>query len=226
MEMEIFSHEGKEFKIVKRSWEEIHGITAIVMTLNEERNIEEFLKHVKPHVKKIVMIDGGSVDKTVLLALPLVDALQINPWVGHYANQRNHMMELVRTDWTLLLDPDERHTDKLWKKIPELIEQEKYDCWEFPRREFHDGKEVPDVYPDFQKRLFRTYCRFIRPSHCEVVGFKNCGTIEKDRGMDILHKKLQKRHDSRNTAYWAWDTNYKYELGCPGQQTEKTFGGR
>lgn len=51
--------DGMEFKLMERDWEEYHGLTAALITMNEEEHIQEYIKHVRPFVKRIVMIDGG-----------------------------------------------------------------------------------------------------------------------------------------------------------------------
>jgi glycosyltransferase involved in cell wall biosynthesis len=211
-----------QFNLVEREWEEYHGITAAFITLNEEEQIVSFLKHIRPLVGRIVMIDGGSVDDTVKLAEKYVDTLKIIPFKGHFAEQKNAAMRLVYTDWTLFLDPDERFSDAAFKQIPDMIEQDKIDCYKFPRREMIDGEENKGPYPDIQARLFRTYCRFIRPIHEEVVGWKECKELDKDSSFDIMHNKTSGRHQSRNGTYPLFGMHYIHEWGKPGEQTKDT----
>ena len=215
-------HENKMFRIVSRNYDEYHGVTGAVITFNEEENIVNFLKHFRTLVSRIVLVDGGSSDNTVKLAEPLVDALKVIPFNGHFGEQKNHAINMCYTDWVLFLDPDERLDEKLCKKIPELVEQDKYDCYEFARREFRDGEEDKEVYPDFQKRLFRTYCRYVRPVHEELVGFKKVKTMPKISGLDIIHSKPEDRHKERNYSYDFFEAHYIHECGKPGQQLKDT----
>lgn len=208
--------------LIMRTFEEFHGITACVITLNEEKKIVGFLEQIKPLVKSIVMIDGGSNDGTVQLAAPYVDILKVFPFKGHFGNQKNRALMMCRTDWVLFLDPDETLSIKLCKKLSSLIDQDEYDCYAFPRCEFIDGKEYNWVYPDYQDKLFRTYCRYIRPVHEEVVGFKNRLKIPKNADLDILHQKERERHDDRNSKYDYFSYNYYHEVGEPGVQTKET----
>lgn len=212
-----------EFQLVKREWEEFHGITAAFITMNEEDNIIEFLKHIRPLVSRIVMIDGGSSDKTVELAESYVDTLKIVPFRGHFAEQKNVALRSVYTDWTLFLDPDERFCDEVYKNIPAMIEQNEIDCYKFPRREMIDGEENTEPYPDYQARLFRTYCRFIRPIHEEVVGCKEIKELPQDGKNDIMHLKKKDRHIKRNGSYPFFGMHYIHEIGQPGEQTKDTI---
>lgn len=215
--------DGIAFTLVERDWEEFHGITAAIITLNEEGVIEDFLKHIKPLVTRIVLIDGGSCDRTVELAEKHVDTLSIIPFRGHFAEQKNNAMRFVRTDWTIFLDPDERFSDKVYKNINNMINQNEFDCYKFPRREFIDGVEDKSIYPDYQARLFRSYCRFVRPIHEELVGYQNVKMVEENSDLDILHSKIKVRHNSRNEAYPIFGTHYIHEWGTPGKQTKDTL---
>ena len=98
MKKVLLNHEGKQFKLQARQFEEFHGITLAFITLNESKNVVDFISHAKPHVKKIVMVDGESVDNTVELALPLVDSLNIIQFTGHFGCQKNNALRLCRTD--------------------------------------------------------------------------------------------------------------------------------
>ena len=219
----LLKTDNKDFLLAERNWEECHGITAAFITLNEEANIVDFINHLKPLVDRIVMIDGGSGDDTVKLAEPLVDTLKVVPFKGHFAEQKNEALKLSYTDWTLFLDPDERLDDNDVSKLRAMIEQDKFDCYKFPRREYIDGVERTEPYPDIQARLFRTYCRFIRPIHEELVGWKNCKDLDQDSTFDIIHNKTSDRHNKRNTAYPYFAVHYLHECGKPGEQLSDTF---
>ena len=48
----VLESDGLKFYLTERKWEEYHGITAAVITLNEENHIVDYLKHIKPLVKE------------------------------------------------------------------------------------------------------------------------------------------------------------------------------
>ena len=223
MEKFTIQGEARKFDLVNRSFDEFHGITMAFITLNEEKDIVGFLNHIKPYVDKIVMVDGGSSDKTIELATPLVDKIKIIPFDGHLGNQKNNAIALSRTDWTLFLDPDERLTQKALDSLRTYIEQDKYDCYSYPRREFLSGKENPSVYPDRQERLFRTYCRYVRPIHHELVGYKSRYVIPEDSGIELTHNKELDRHRNRNSGHNFFQIHYKHEMSYPGAQLKDTF---
>nr|MCR5673958.1 glycosyltransferase [Lachnospiraceae bacterium] len=46
-------------------------ITAIVLTKNEEANIEKCIRSINPIVKRVIVVDSGSTDRTVEMAKEL-----------------------------------------------------------------------------------------------------------------------------------------------------------
>ena len=213
----------KNMYILNRTFEEYHGLTLACITLNEAKDIVPFLTHIRPIVNSIVMVDGGSTDATVELALPLADTMKIVPFEGHLGNQKNMAIALSFTDWTLFLDPDERLTPQAIAKIPEWINQDEYDCYSFPRREFLSGTENAKPFPDYQDRLFRTYCRYVRPIHHELVGYKKKYIIPVNQGIEIIHSKSNERHNARNVGHRCFELHYKHEMSYPGTQLKDSF---
>ena len=222
-ELKYPNGEGNTFKINARSFDEWHGITLCCISLNEEAIVKKFLNYYRPYVDSICMVDGGSIDKTVELAAPLVDHLVIRKFDGHYSNQANRAIEMARTDWILLIDFDEFLEKEALVKMRELIDQEEYDCYAFPRKEIIDNQFKKLVYPDFQERLYRSYCRRVRPIHGEVVGYHKKKELPKEDGWNILHEKNSKRHKLRNTGYAAFEINFAHEISSPGSQKKDSF---
>jgi glycosyltransferase involved in cell wall biosynthesis len=215
--------EGVLVPIWIRSHDECHGITLCCVILNEEKGIKSFLEYHKPYVDSIVMVDGGSKDRTVEIATPFVDEIKIRSFDGHYSNQANRAFEMVRTDWILLMDCDERLEKTSLENLRKLTDQEEVDCYSFPRKNYIDG--VPDLEhsPDYQDRLYRSYCRRVRPVHGEVVGYKNRKFLPTDDGNFIIHSKLSSIHNIRNRNYLLYEIKFKHEMGEPGAQTKSSF---
>lgn len=89
-------------------------ITAIILTKNEELNILNCIKTIKPFVKRIIVVDSGSTDNTVDLAMEHGAEVFFHPW-RHYADQFNWALENVdiSTKWVYRIDADERVTPEL-----------------------------------------------------------------------------------------------------------------
>jgi len=72
-------------------------ITATIITLNEERNIARAIESLRC-CDQIVVLDSGSVDRTVELAQKLGAVVLEDSWRG-YANQKNRAAEQAENDW-------------------------------------------------------------------------------------------------------------------------------
>ena len=97
-------------------------ITAIILTYNEEKHIERCLLSIKEVVKRIIIIDSFSTDRTLEIVKKYnVEILQ-NKWIN-YSKQLNWGIENanVETDWILRIDSDESVTKNLAKKIRENL---------------------------------------------------------------------------------------------------------
>ncbi len=97
-------------------------VTAIVLTLNEEKNIESCIRSVAGFCKRVVIVDSGSTDRTLEIAKSLgADVLQ-NEYV-YYAQQYNWGVDNagITTRWTLRLDADERFTPEVCTHCEALL---------------------------------------------------------------------------------------------------------
>jgi glycosyltransferase involved in cell wall biosynthesis len=132
-------------------------LSVIVITKNEEHNIIDCLESVK-WANEIVVVDGGSDDKTVDLARRYSQKVYMKPWEG-YAVSKNFALEQCTGDWILWLDADERVTKELSEEIQNVVSQgiAGYDGFEVSRRAFFLGRWIRHCgwYPGYVLRLFR-----------------------------------------------------------------------
>ena len=103
-------------------------VTAIVLTLNEEANIEACLRSVAGFCKRVVVIDSGSTDKTLEIARANGADVLSNPFT-YYAAQYNWGVDNanITTKWTLRLDADERFTPAVCKRSEQLLLEHEQD---------------------------------------------------------------------------------------------------
>jgi len=131
------------------------GITALVLTLNEEDNIAECLKTLL-WADEVVVLDSGSTDRTVEIARNLGAKVFFHPF-KNYADQRNYALSLVRTEWVFFVDADERVPPELAAEVREAVEEEGFSGWWVPRQNYICGRWIRHGgwYPDYQLRLLR-----------------------------------------------------------------------
>lgn len=92
-------------------------ISVAIATHNEEENIVDCLNSMKGLNQEVVMVDGSSTDKTVELAKQLgakVMSVENDPM---FHNMKQLAIDNCRGDWIILIDADERLTEKLRLEI-------------------------------------------------------------------------------------------------------------
>jgi (heptosyl)LPS beta-1,4-glucosyltransferase len=133
-------------------------VACVVITKNEEANIQDCLRSVQ-WANELIVVDAESCDKTVELARACGAKVSVRSWPG-FGLQKNFGMAQALSDWILILDADERVTEELRGEIKAYL-----DGWtpgspvayRIPRRNIFYGAWVRGggVYPDYQVRLFR-----------------------------------------------------------------------
>ncbi len=85
----------------------MYSITLVLIARNEAASIGRCLGSVRPWVDHLLVLDTGSSDDTVQLALEAGAQVAHFTWVDDFAAARNHALNLANTDWNLVLDADE-----------------------------------------------------------------------------------------------------------------------
>lgn len=161
------------------------SISAVVITHNEESNIERCLASVS-FTDEIVVLDSFSEDRTVELARRFTDKVSQRAFAG-YADQKNAAMALASNDWVLVIDADEVVSEPLASEIRLAIEGEEYAAYRMPRLSYFMNKPIRHCgwYPDYVIKLMRKskshYPDRLVHEKPEVVG--PIGTLEHD----LLH---------------------------------------
>lgn len=91
-------------------------ISAIILTKNEEKNIEACLDSLSWCDERIV-IDDYSSDKTVELAKKKEAKVFSHSLQNDFSEQRNFGLSKAKGDWVLFVDADERVSSALWYEI-------------------------------------------------------------------------------------------------------------
>lgn len=96
-------------------------LSVVLAVFNEESNLKECLDSVKEIADEIVIVDGGSSDRTIEIAKSFKAKIieTDNPPIFHINKQK--ALEAASNDWILQLDADERITSKLRHEIVAVI---------------------------------------------------------------------------------------------------------
>jgi glycosyltransferase involved in cell wall biosynthesis len=131
-------------------------LSAVIVTLNEERNIARALESLRC-ADEIVVVDNGSEDRTCEIALRLGARVIVEPWRG-YAAQKNFAAAQATHDWILSLDADEAVNEELEGEILALKVQEEppFRAYTMPRLAQYCGRWIlhGGWYPDRKIRLY------------------------------------------------------------------------
>ena len=170
-------------------------ITPLILTYNEEPNIDRTLKKLT-WAKEIIIIDSFSTDKTIeiLKSHPNVKLLQRN--FDSHTNQWNYGLKQIQTDWVLSMDADYIITEDLLKEITDLDNDYLADGYFIPFKYCIFGKPLnQNILPPRQSLFLKNKATYIDDGHTQLL--KNTGKV------DSLTNFIY--HDDRKPlSRWLW----------------------
>ncbi|MDQ0592628.1 glycosyltransferase involved in cell wall biosynthesis [Chryseobacterium ginsenosidimutans] len=133
------------------------NVSGLIITYNEEKNIQEVLECFD-FCDEIILVDSFSTDKTIEIAEKFPNVKIIQNKFEDFTKQRNLALDAAKNDWVLFLDGDERITPELRKEITEeLNKPDQKDAYYFYRKFFFAEKPIhySGTQTDKNFRLFR-----------------------------------------------------------------------
>lgn len=183
-------------------------LTAIILTYDEEKNIEHCINSIKGLAKRIVVIDSYSTDKTVEIAKAMGAEVFQHEFVNQ-AKQYIYGVEVanIETKWVFRIDADERLTVESSQEIEELCKA-------------NEDTDVNGIVVRFKVNFMGKELRHggIYPFR-KLLVYKNGKAYMEDRNMDehiVLTegKSLEMKNDSLHCDFKdlnAWiDKHNKY----------------
>jgi hypothetical protein len=132
-------------------------VGACLIVQNEQQRLAAALDSVA-FCDEVIVVDGGSTDRTVEIARRAGATVIENPWPG-FAAQRNVALDAATCDWILEIDADERVSPTLRMSIEALLAAPPSDVGmaAFPWRNRFLGRTLgPSAkYPAYRSKLFR-----------------------------------------------------------------------
>lgn len=133
-------------------------LSVILITRNEEANLEACLASLEGIAQQIVVVDTNSSDRTLEIAKSHgAQVSQPADWPG-FGPQKNRALDLATGDWVLSIDADERLTPALRSEILTAIHHSAHvDCFAIPRLSWYCGRFIRHSgwHPDYVDRLFK-----------------------------------------------------------------------
>ena len=130
-------------------------LSVVIITFNEERNIERCLASIKDVADEIVVVDSFSTDKTKEICLKHKVKFVEHKFEGHI-EQKNWAITQAKNPHVLSLDADESLTSDLITSIGKIKDNWQHDGYSFNRLTNYCGKWIKHSgwYPDKKLRLW------------------------------------------------------------------------
>ena len=163
-------------------------ITAIVITLNEERNIERCLQSLQSVADEVIVVDSFSTDNTQVICEKYDVKFVQHEWLG-YAEQKNYANSLSTNDIVLSIDADEALSSELQQSLFHLkmSDKQNFVC-QINRLTNYCGKWIYHCgwYPDKKIRIFNRHeAKWVGNIH-EILSFSDNTNVIQLKG-DLHH---------------------------------------
>jgi glycosyltransferase involved in cell wall biosynthesis len=140
-----------------------NGVTAYVITHNEEQNLPDCLESLE-WCDEVLVVDSFSEDQTCVVAADMGARVVQHEWPG-FAAQKQFALSNVRTRWAINLDADERVSPDLQRSIRDVVSRDAAVAgYAFRRTTFHLGRLFRNG------NLFERVLRLAQTSRSHWVG--------------------------------------------------------
>jgi len=149
-------------------------VSIVILTLNEQENIDECLASCA-WSDDVHVLDSGSTDETRAIAERRGAGVHVNPFES-FGKQRNWAIDNIsmRYEWIFHLDADERFTRELVEEIDALLRRDPREAGFYvPSKLMFMGRWLKrsGAYPAYQMRLF----------HAERMRFTDYGHGQREQ---------------------------------------------
>jgi glycosyltransferase involved in cell wall biosynthesis len=191
-------------------------ISVVIVTLNEELNIERCLLSVKEIADEIVVVDSFSTDRTEEICLRHGARFSCHPFEGYF-EQKTYVIAKASYDHILLIDADEVLSDELRASILSVKINWTHDGYHFNRLNSFCGKWIRHSgwYPDRKLRLFDRRKTVMKGRILHEELFMADGTAPKLLKGDLLHYTYNTVEDQVHqiNRFTAIQAKGNFELG-------------
>lgn len=219
------------------------GISLVINTLNEENNITDCINSAINYIDEIIVCDMHSDDKTVAIAQSLGARVVFHKREKIVEPARFLAISQATCEWVLVLDADEKLTDKLGNRLKQIVAENKADAVSFASLFNYFGGPVyrGGFFNNNWTRFFRKSTYLETYSDDELVvhqNFNGLFALDKKRRIVLPHeyyihhnayptieKYIVKTVDfyARVEARQKYEHNKKFSLAKMLYDTAKTF---
>lgn len=174
------------------------NLSVCIIVRDEEEVIARCLTCVARFADEIIVVDTGSVDKTVEEAEKFTDKIYRFKWIDDFSAARNFSFEKATCDYVMWIDADDVISEENCTRIRNLVNGEPFDMAYLVYAAGFDGDTPTYLYN--RERIFRRSCnyRFSGAVHEAVIPR---GKIVYSEAR-IDHKKVKKGDPLRNLTIY------------------------
>ncbi|HLC72945.1 MAG TPA: glycosyltransferase [Candidatus Nanoarchaeia archaeon] len=143
------------------------SISLCMIVRDEEKYLKQAIKSVQGIVDEIIIVDTGSLDRTVATARKYTPNVFSYRWDNDFSKARNFALSKATKEWILVLDADEVLSKEDHALIKELTKSKQYDAYTF----------VQISYTNDQKLLGFAVVNQRTPETKDFAGFISCNII-------------------------------------------------
>ncbi|NLN33244.1 MAG: glycosyltransferase [Flavobacteriaceae bacterium] len=121
--------------------EELPKISALLITYNEERNIQKFLDEAW-YADEIIIVDSESTDRTAEIAKKHPKVTFITRKFDNFTSQKNFAIDQAQNEWVTFFDADERIPKSLIFEMIDEIKKDEADAFFVYRRFYFMEKYI------------------------------------------------------------------------------------
>lgn len=185
-------------------------ISQCMIVKNEEKNISQALSWGKHIMWEQIVVDTGSVDRTVELAENMGAKVFHYKWTDDFAAAKNFAIAQAKGDWIAFLDADEYILQEEAEKIPAFLESiQDSGCLAFitPWVNINDGGNA--FFHGVQMRFFRNW-----------PGLRYAGRIHENLALDGKELDMGRILDTNN-AFSIYHTGYSLSNAGDGNKARR-----
>ncbi len=197
-------------------------LSLCMIVKNEEKNLPGCLEGIAGLFDQIVVVDTGSTDATVQIALAFGAEVHSFPWCDDFSAARNESLKHAKGDWVFWLDADDRMKKEEVLKLRELIKRGKEQVFFCVVGCLHSNQQETEflqlrLFPNLPEVQFEGYVheqvafslqklglKFF-PSDVKIthIGYQNQEAIpiKTKRNLDLLLKQVKRTPENLNVRF-------------------------
>ena len=201
----------------------MNRLTAIIPCKDEEEHIRACIESVRDLADEILVADSGSTDRTLQIVREMGGCRIIEREYINSANFKNWAIPQATHPWVLLVDADERATERLKSEVREILAGEpKFGGYSMRFQPFFLGRPLMHSCSKSTRaiRLFRRECRY-DTSHVHANIDLPAEKVKRLEGKFDHHTSKSLTHFlAKQNRYATWKAEDMYlagrRTGCLG----------